>query len=171
MIQYLGTGRSNSLNIDDSDNKLGRLLSFARGDLFSPRQATAQETARQVAAMRRGQPAQTLISRLLAGPEIYQCIQHMVQAGSTSDRFLVSLYRIAIDPSGNHDEARMQFLRQKLRNQGRQAVAIQMIESEAKAANQTEVISIKMNQVPASLWWSVRKIGPNGLTARLLSRK
>jgi hypothetical protein len=135
------------------------------------RQATAQEVTRQVAALRRGQSAQTLISRLLAGPEFYQRTQLTIQSGSASDRYLIGLYRFAIDPSSNPDTGQMQFLRQTLRRQGRQAVAIQMINSEANAVNQTEVISIKINQMPASPGMSVRRIGPNGLTARLLSRK
>ena len=135
------------------------------------RPASPQELSQSVAAMRRGLSAQALISRILAGPEFYGRTQQLVLSGSASDRYLTGLYRLAIDPASSPSPALMQLLRQTLQKQGRLAVSNQVLGSTAMDQNQTEAITIKTSQRPASGGVSVGKVGPNGLTARLLGRK
>jgi hypothetical protein len=135
------------------------------------RQASRQEILRNVAALRRGLSAQSLISRLLVGQEFYDRTQQMFATGSAADRYIKGLYSLAISPSDSPDNALMRFLRQNLQQQGRQGVVNQVLKSMPMGRNQSEAISIKVNHRPATSGMSVGKIGPNGLTARLLSRK
>jgi hypothetical protein len=65
----------------------------------------------------------------------------------------------------------MEFLQQTLQKQGRFSVANQVLRSNPMNQNQTLAISVKVNQKPSTGTMTVGKIGPNGLTARLLSRK
>ncbi|MFM7132169.1 MAG: DUF4214 domain-containing protein, partial [bacterium] len=135
------------------------------------RQASSSELNRNLAALRRGQSPQALVSQILAGQEFYNRTQRLMNSGTATDRFLTGIYRMAIDPTAAPDAALMQFLRQTLQKQGRQGVAYQVLRSVPNDKNQTQAISIKVNQQQASGGISVGKSGPNGLTARLLSRK
>jgi hypothetical protein len=140
---------------------------------FLDRSATSDEMTRNVAALRRGQSSQMLQTRLLASQEFFNRTQEMIPSGTSSDRYLTGLYRLAINPAGSLDAVLMQFLRQTLQTKGRQAVASQVLSSAPNQTNQTQAIFIKVNQKPANSAGalSVGKLGPNGLTARLLSRK
>ena len=135
------------------------------------RQASRQELTQSVAAMRRGQSAQKLISRILAGQEFYNRIQKMVQTGSATDRYITGLYRLAIDPASGPNTALMQLLRQTLQEHGRLGVSNQVLGSTAIEQNQTQAISLKTSHRPSKGSVTVGQVGPNGLTARLLSRK
>jgi hypothetical protein len=135
------------------------------------RQASQLELASAVAAMRRGQSAQSMISRLLTGQEFYSRTQQLVQTGSASDRYLTGLYRLVIQPVSGPSPALMQLLRQTLQKHGRLVVANQVLGSTAMDQNQTQAISVKTSHRPATSGISVGKLGPNGLTARILSRK
>ena len=135
------------------------------------RQATSSELTRNLAALRRGNSSQVLVSQILAGQEFYNRTQQIVATGSSTDRFLTGIYRLVIAPTATPDAALMQFLRQTLQKQGRLGVANQVISSSPNENNQTQAIFIKVNQNLATGGISVGKIGPNGLTARLLSRK
>ncbi|MFM7130417.1 MAG: DUF4214 domain-containing protein, partial [bacterium] len=134
------------------------------------RQATSQELGRTVAALRRGQSAQSLLGRLLTGQEFYNRTQQIVTIGSAADRYLTGLYGLVIAPTTSPDAALLQFLRQTLQKQGRLAAASQVLASSPMSVNQAQAISLKVNHQPADASLRTGKAGPNGLTARLLSR-
>jgi hypothetical protein len=80
-----------------------------------------------------------------------------------------------LDPSGAPDNSMRQYLHQVVRNRGRAAAEADLLASSRFGKTQAEAISILIDDQPAShnslqmVQYSSFK--PNGLAARLLSRK
>lgn len=137
---------------------------------YLDRQSSPQELARSVSALRRGQPAHAVLGRLLAGQEFYDRTQQIAATGSAADRYITGLYNLAISPASSPDAGLMLFLQKTLQKQGRLAVANQVLKSAPMAVNLAQAISLKVNHQPADSTLRTGLTGPNGLTARLLSR-
>jgi hypothetical protein len=135
------------------------------------RQPTSRELSRNVAALRNGQPAASLITRLLMSQEFYNRTQQFVASGSPADRYITGIYKLVINPAGMPDAALMQFLRQQLQRQGRAGVAANVVNSMPSTRNQTQSVYLKVNHQPADRSQMDIRINPIRLSARLLSRK
>jgi len=138
------------------------------------RPATQVESKQALRRMHSGQSETRILSGILSSSEFFGRTQSLASTGFSRDRFITSLYKLAIDPSGTPTPALQHFLNRLYQTRGRTAVVMNILQSSPATQNQAEALSILINQAPATRSVQPIRLGqnhPKGLQAILLSRK
>ena len=138
------------------------------------RPATRQESGQALRRIHSGQSETRILAGILSSQEFFKRTQMLVETGFSRDRFITSLYKLAIDPSGTPATALHQFLSRTYQTRGRTAVILNVLQSAPVAQNQAEALSILINQAPATrqnVQVRLSQSRPTGLQASLLSRR
>ena len=138
------------------------------------RPATRQESGQALRRIHSGQSETRILAGILSSQEFFKRTQMLVDIGFSRDRFITSLYKLAIDPSGTPATALHQFLSRTYQTRGRTAVILNVLQSAPVAQNQAEALSILINQAPATpqeVQIRLSQSRPTGLQASLLSRR
>jgi hypothetical protein len=138
------------------------------------RPASQLESKQALRRMRSGQSETRILAGILSAEEFFDRTQTIAKTGHSADRFITSLYKLAIDPSGRPTPALSRFLGRIYQTRGRTAVVMNVLQSAPVAQNQAEALSILINQAPANRAIPQIRLGqsrPTGVQATLLSRK
>jgi hypothetical protein len=138
------------------------------------RSATKQESNQALRRIRSGRSETSVLGGILNSQEFFQRTQTLVSNGSSRDRFITALYKLAIDPSGSPSPVLQQFLTRTYMQKGRPAVIMNVLQSSPVAINQAEGLSIQINKAPASqneIKVRLKQSRPNGLQSLLISNK
>ena len=107
------------------------------------------ELSQSLFGLRTNQSETEVLSKILAGTEFAKRMNAVQKEKTSAERFIVGLYKLAVNPSGTPTKDALTSLLNMERTQGRAAVASTMLKSSQYLANQTEALSIQINQKPS----------------------
>ena len=107
------------------------------------------ELSQSLFGLRTNQSETEVLSKILAGTEFEKRMNAMQKEKTSAERFIVGLYKLAVNPSGTPTKDALTSLLNMERTQGRAAVASTMLKSSQYLANQAEALSIQINQKPS----------------------